>query len=66
MSRELQDALLEHSALNTLASLENSRGNFAQALIYETQSHHIEGGKISPSAKYQLLTVEAITSLRTG
>jgi len=66
MSRELQDPLLEHSALSALASLENSRGNFAQALIYETQAHHIEGGRISPSAKYQLLTVEAITLYDLG
>src|ERR1041385_8179384 len=66
IARELQDAGLEHSALDALSSLENARRNFAQALIYETQAHNIEGGKVSPSAKYQLLTVEAITLYELG
>src|SRR6185295_10240435 len=66
IARELQDATLEHSALDTLSSLENARRNFAQALNYETQSHQTEGGKISATAKYQLLTVEAITLYELG
>ncbi|HEX3085927.1 MAG TPA: CHAT domain-containing tetratricopeptide repeat protein [Pyrinomonadaceae bacterium] len=66
IARELQDAGLEHSALDTLSSLENGRRNFAQALNYETQSHHTEGGKVSPTAKYQILTVEAITLYELG
>jgi CHAT domain-containing protein/tetratricopeptide (TPR) repeat protein len=66
IARELQDAGLEHSALDTLSSLENARRNFDQALRYETQAHNTEGGKISPTAKYQLLTVEAITLYELG
>jgi CHAT domain-containing protein len=66
ISRQLQDQPLEHGALNMLARLENERKNFELALNYETRTHQLEGPKISPSAKYQTLTEEAITLYRLG
>ena len=66
ISRQSQDASLEHAGLNMLARLENERKNFELARHYETQSHKLEGPNISPSAKYQTLTEEAITLNELG
>jgi CHAT domain-containing protein len=65
IARQLQNPALEHGALDMLARLENERQNYALALSYETQSHQLDE-KVSASAKYQLLTEEAITLYRLG
>jgi CHAT domain-containing protein len=65
IARQLQDPSLEHGALDMLARLENERQNYVLAFSYETQSHQLDA-KVSATAKYQLLTEEAITDYQLG